>query len=159
MESTTETIKVEREVLIEASPATVWEFLVDPAKTVRWMGTSAELEPHPGGLYRVDVVPGHIARGEFVELDPPHRVVFTWGWEEGEDGPGAVPPGSSTIEIELTPQGNGTLLRFTHRDLPGPESAQSHGHGWDHYLGRLVAAAAGGDPGMDPWVETRGASA
>ena len=159
MESTTETIKVEREVLIEASPATVWEFLVDPEKAVRWMGRSAELEPHPGGLYRVDVVPGHIARGEFVELDPPHRVVFTWGWEEGEDGPGAVLPGSSTIEIELTPQGNGTLLRFTHRDLPSPESAQSHGHGWDHYIGRLVTAAGGGDPGIDPWVESRGASA
>ena len=120
MESTTETIKVEREVLIEASPATVWEFLVDPEKAVRWMGRSAVLEPHPGGLYRVDVVPGHIA---------------------------------------LTPQGNGTLLRFTHRDLPSPESAQSHGHGWDHYIGRLVTAAGGGDPGIDPWVESRGASA
>ena len=158
MESTTETVAIEREVLIEASPETVWEFLVDPEKMVRWMGQFAELEPHPGGLYRVGVIPGHVARGEFVELDPPHRLVFTWGWEEGEDGPGAVPPGASTVEIELTADGNGTRLHFTHRDLPGAERAESHAHGWDHYLSRLVTAATGGDPGVDPWVEG-GASA
>jgi uncharacterized protein YndB with AHSA1/START domain len=152
VESTTETIAVERELLIEASPETVWEFLVDPDKAVRWMGQVAELEPRPGGLYRVGVIPGHIARGEFVELDPPHRLVFTWGWEEGEDGPGAVLPGSTTIEIELTPDGDGTRLHFTHRDLPSAESAQSHGHGWDHYLPRLVTTSAGGDPGTDPWL-------
>jgi uncharacterized protein YndB with AHSA1/START domain len=155
VESTTETIAVEREVLIDARPETVWEFLVDPDKAVRWMGQLAELEPRPGGLYRVEVLPGHVARGEFVELDPPHRLVFTWGWEPGDDGATSVPPGSSTIEIELTPRGDGTLLRFSHRDLPTAESAESHGHGWDHYLGRLVTAAAGGDPGTDPWLEDR----
>ena len=153
MESTTETIAVEREVLIDARPETVWEFLVDPEKAVRWMGQTAELEPRPGGLYRVGVIPGHVARGEFVELDPPHRLVFTWGWEPDEDGASSVPPGSSTIEIELEPNGNGTRLRFTHRDLPSTDSAESHGHGWDHYLGRLVTAAAGGDPGTDPWLD------
>jgi uncharacterized protein YndB with AHSA1/START domain len=158
--STTEQIVFQKEMQIEASPETVWEFLVDPEKVARWKGRLAEtFEPAPGGAFRIEVLPGTVASGEFVELDPPHRVVFTWGWEDGEDGPGAVPPGSSTIEIELTPQGNGTLLRFTHRDLPSPESAQSHGHGWDHYLGRLVTAAAGGDPGIDPWIDTRGASA
>ena len=153
MESATETVAIEREVLIEARPETVWEFLVDPDKAVRWMGQFAGLEPHPGGLYRVGVIPGHVARGEFVELDPPHRLVFTWGWEEGEDGPGSVLPGASTVEIELTPDGSGTRLHFTHRDLPSAASAESHGHGWDHYMSRLVTAAAGGDPGVDPWLE------
>jgi hypothetical protein len=63
-----------------------------------------------------------------------------------------VLPGSSTIEIELTPEGDGTSLRFVHRDLPSAESTASHGHGWDHYLTRLETAAAGGDPGEDPWL-------
>jgi uncharacterized protein YndB with AHSA1/START domain len=153
VESATETVAIEREVLIEARPETVWEFLVDPDKAVRWMGQFAELEPHPGGLYRVGVIPGHVARGEFVELDPPHRLVFTWGWEEGADGPGSVLPGASTVEIELTPDGDGTRLHFTHRDLPSAASAESHGHGWDHYMSRLATAAAGGDPGVDPWLE------
>lgn len=153
MEQTTEQVIVERELEIAASPERVWAFLVDPDKAVRWMGVSALLDARPGGEYRVVVLPGHTASGEFVELDPPHRIVFTWGWEPEGDEPSAVPPGSSTIEIELVPSGEGTLLRFTHRDLPTPESAASHGHGWDHYLDRLEAASAGRDPGPDPWLE------
>jgi hypothetical protein len=63
-----------------------------------------------------------------------------------------VPPGSSTVEIELVAEGGGTKLRFTHRDLPGAETVESHAVGWDHYLPRLVAVAAGSDPGVDPWL-------
>jgi len=150
MEATGETTAVERELAIAASPEAVWEFLVDPDKATRWMGQSASFEPRPGGLYRVEVIPGNTAAGEFVELDPPRRLVFTWGWEPG--GSGKVPVGTSTVEIELLPTDEGTMLRFTHRGLPDEEAAQSHGHGWDHYLERLVIAAAGGDAGPDPWV-------
>ena len=153
MQATTETTSVEREIAIAASPETVWQFLVDPEKAVRWMGEACSFHARPGGEYRCDVIPGHTASGEFVEVDPPHRLVFTWGWEPGKDGPSPVPPGSSTIEIELEPSGGGTTLRFTHRDLPNAESADSHAHGWDHYLERLVTASAGGDPGRDPWLD------
>ncbi len=152
MESTTDAVSIEHEVSIAASPETVWSFLVDPDKAVRWMGITAELDARPGGVYRCDVIPGHTASGEFVTVDPPRRLVYTWGWEPGADGPNPVPPGSSTIEIELVAEGEGTLLRFTHRDLPNDESAKSHSHGWDHYLARLRIAAAGGDAGEDPWL-------
>ena len=152
MESATETHVVERELTIEASPEAVWEFLVDPDKATAWMGQKASFDPRPGGHYRVDVIPGHTALGEFVELDPPRRLVYTWGWEKGESGPNAVQPGSSTIEIELVPEGDGTRLRFLHRDLPDTDAADSHAHGWDHYLARLTAAAVGNDPGADPWI-------
>lgn len=152
MASTTETTAVVRELTIAARPETVWEFLVDPVKAQRWMGVSVSLEPHPGGEYRVEVVPGQVASGAFVELDPPRRLVFTWGWEPGEDGSAAsVPPGSSTVEIELEPDGDGTRLRFTH-GLPTDDAAAKHAVGWDHYLARLVVAAAGADPGADPWA-------
>ena len=80
-------------------------------------------------------------------MDPPRRIVYTWGWEPGADGPNAIPPGASTVEIELVPEDGGTKLLFTHRDLPTRESADSHAHGWNHYLGRLAVAAGGGDPG------------
>ncbi len=152
MAKTAEKVSLEREIAIAASPETVWEFLVDPDKATRWMGQACSFDARPGGEYRCNVIPGHTASGEFIELDPPHRLVFTWGWEPGEEGPNPVPPGSSTIEIELTPDGDGTKLRFTHRDLPTDEAAASHGHGWDHYLERLEIAAAGGDPGTDPWL-------
>jgi uncharacterized protein YndB with AHSA1/START domain len=115
------------------------------------MGQTAEFEPRAGGLYRVDVIPGNTAVGEFVELEPPRRLVFTWGWEPGGVDK-AVPSGSSTVEIELTPTETGTTLRFVHSGLPSAEAAQSHAHGWDHYLPRLVTVAGGGDAGVDPWV-------
>jgi uncharacterized protein YndB with AHSA1/START domain len=127
----------------------VWEFLVDPEKATRWMGSTATLEARPGGEYRVDVIAGHVASGEFVEVERPRRLVYTFGWEPEASAPNPVPPGSSTIEIELEPSGEGTTLRFRHSGLPGAEAAQAHAHGWDHYLARLEIAARGDEPGED----------
>jgi uncharacterized protein YndB with AHSA1/START domain len=152
MDATTEAATVERTISIAASPETVWEFLVDGSKATRWMGTSTTIEPRPGGTYRCEVLPGHTAEGEVVELDPPHRLVFTFGWSTGGAEGNPVPPGSSTIEIDLIPEGTGTRLHFLHRDLPNAAAVESHGHGWNHYLARLEIAAGGGDPGADPWL-------
>jgi uncharacterized protein YndB with AHSA1/START domain len=148
MDAATDTTVYERTLAIDASPETVWEFLVDPEKLMRWKGINADLETQPGGIFRCEVIPGHIARGEYIEIDKPNKLVFTWGWDGSED----VPPGSSTIEIELATAGDGTSLRFVHKDLPNAEAIASHAHGWDHYLPRLEVAAAGGNPGEDPWV-------
>jgi uncharacterized protein YndB with AHSA1/START domain/DNA-binding transcriptional ArsR family regulator len=148
---TSETTAVERELSIAAHPETVWQFLVDPDRATRWMGVSATLDPRPGGVYRVEVLPGQTARGEFVELDPPRRLVFTWGWEAGSQSP--VAAGSTTVEIELVPDGDGTNLRLRHHGLPDEAAAGSHAHGWEHYLERLGRAAAGDDPGRDAWLD------
>jgi uncharacterized protein YndB with AHSA1/START domain len=155
MASATETALV-RELTIDAQPETVWQFLVDAEKATAWMGIDATVEPRPGGVYRVEVLPGIVASGAFVEVDAPSRLVFTWGWEPSTlDGhPGSVvTPGLSTIEISLEPDGDGTHLRFVHRDLQNPEATASHADGWDHYLPRLAAAASGADPGRDPWLD------
>jgi uncharacterized protein YndB with AHSA1/START domain len=146
--STTESIAIERELVIAASPETVWQFLVDPDKAGTWMGKQSWSEPRVGGAYRVEVIPGHIASGEYLEVDAPRRLVHTWGWE----GENPVQPGSTTIEYELTAEGEGTRLRFVHSGLPTEESKASHTKGWDHYFERLAIAAAGGDAGPDPWL-------
>jgi uncharacterized protein YndB with AHSA1/START domain len=151
VDATTERMTVEREIAIAASPDTVWELLVDPDQATRWMGQSATFEVRPGGLYRVEVIPGNIARGEFLEVDPPRRLVHTWGWEQSQGS--SVAPGSTTIEYELIATDDGTLLRFRHTDLPDEAAAASHAHGWEHYLGRLAKVAAGRDPGVDPWID------
>src|SRR6266581_4184046 len=51
MDATTESTVVERTISIAASPEKVWEFLVDPQKSTRWMGLNADLDPRPGGTY------------------------------------------------------------------------------------------------------------
>ena len=144
---------VEVETRIAASPETVFDFFTDPDRMVQWMGRSAELDPRPGGGLRCDINDEAVAAGEYVELEPPHRVVFTWGWE----GEGSVtPPGSSRVEVLLTEDGEGTRLRLIHRDLPSAESAGKHGHGWRHYLDRLATSAAGGEPGPDEFGKPQG---
>jgi uncharacterized protein YndB with AHSA1/START domain len=151
VDATSESTSVEREILIDAKPETVWELLTDQNEATRWMGQAAEFDLRPGGVYRVEVIPGNTARGECVEIEEPRRLVYTWGWETGGSAD-SVPPGSSTIEYELEAKGAGTLLRFRHTELPSAESAASHTQGWDHYFARLATVAAGGDPGVDPWT-------
>ncbi len=142
---------VEREVRIAARPETVFEFLTDPEKQLLWMGRRAELDARPGGIYLVEINDQATARGEFLEVEAPGRVVFSFGWEGQQAGEGAhgVPPGSSRVEMTLEPEGDGTLVRLRHFDLP-EEAREMHGQGWGLYLARLEVAAAGGDPGPDP---------
>jgi uncharacterized protein YndB with AHSA1/START domain len=141
-------LTVSTEIRIEAPPEAVFPFLTEPDKIVRWKGVDATVEAVPGGSYRVNVTGRNRAVGEYVEVDPPRRVVFTWGWEGDEQ----LPPGSSTVTIELIPDGAGTLVRLTHSGLPtGADAAQLEG--WEHFLPRLAIVAGGGDPGPDPWVQ------
>jgi uncharacterized protein YndB with AHSA1/START domain len=91
-----------------------------------------------------------VVRGTFVELDPPHRVVFTWGWEGNEH----VPPGSTTVEVVLEPDGDGTLMSLRQSGLPDGESAAMHEEGWKFFSPRLAVVVAGGDAGPMPPIPT-----
>jgi uncharacterized protein YndB with AHSA1/START domain len=141
-----ETSVVEHEVLVDASPETVFAFFTDPAKMVRWMGEEATLDPRPGGLCRVAFAGASAMLGEYVEVVPYTRVVFSWGWEIDLL---AVPPASTMVEVTLAPDGDGTRVHLNHRHLPST-TLEFHRQGWRHYLGRLDVAAGGRDPGPDP---------
>jgi uncharacterized protein YndB with AHSA1/START domain len=143
-----EALVVRREQHIAAPPAAVFALLTDPRKILGWMGTEAEIEPQPGGLYLVNVTGARCARGAFREVVPVHRLAYSFGW----DGSKAVPPGSSLVEIDLIDEPpDGTLLRLTHTGLPSAEQCAGHAEGWTHYLGRLAECAAGREPGPDPF--------
>jgi uncharacterized protein YndB with AHSA1/START domain len=133
---------IERQIFIDASPETVFGFLVDPRLMSQWIGIFHALEPHPGGCFHVEVSPGHIARGTYTEVTPPRRVAFTWGWESSDPNLALTPPGGSLVEIELEPKDGGTLLRLRHSGLP-EVTMPIHRERWSLYLDRLQAVARG----------------
>ena len=108
----------------------------DPALIVTWIGDRAELDPQAGGVFSLDM--GQVtARGAYITVDPPYRVAFSWGIP----GSGTLPPGGSTVEVVLTPDGDGTMVVLTHRGLR-PADIGIHRTGWKHRL-RLLSLAAG----------------
>ena len=137
---------VEASVRIGASAKALFPYFTVADQLMKWMGVSAELDPRPGGAYRVNVTGKNIAVGEFVEVTPDSRVVFTWGWEDSE----LVAPGTSTVEVSLVEDGDETVVTLRHLDLVG-EQAEMHKQGWEHYLSRLAIAGIGGDAGHDPF--------
>ena len=146
-----ETSVVECEIRVEAEAKNVFAFFTDPEKMVRWMGVGATLDPRPGGVFSVNTMMEQFVEGEYLVVEPPVRIVLTWGFGEflGENNP--FPPGSSTVEVELVPDGAATIVRLTHR-VP-TDLAHFHAMGWENYLGRLAIVAGGGDPGPDPFLE------
>jgi uncharacterized protein YndB with AHSA1/START domain len=136
---------------IEAPPEVVYRYFVDPERFKEWLGVGAEVDAVPGGEYHIGMTNDSriSACGRYVELDPPRRVVFTWGFE-GLDG---LPPGTSTVEVTLTADGDATVVRLRHSGLEGREMCDFHVWGWDIGLDRLVIAGAGGDPGPYPHAD------
>jgi uncharacterized protein YndB with AHSA1/START domain len=110
-----------REIMIDASPETIWPYLIDPEKHVEWNGTIAELDPRPGGVHLVLIGGQHQASGEYVEVVPNEKVVFTFGWEQ-EGNP--ITPGSTTVEISLQPEGDKRRSARAPR-LPGGDQQQT----------------------------------
>jgi uncharacterized protein YndB with AHSA1/START domain len=131
-------------VHIDAPPERVYEYFTRPQAIITWMGEYALAEAEPGGRFHLDIK-GAPVRGRYLHLDPPHRLVISWGYA----GSDHLPPGASTVEVTLTPDRGGTRVDLEHRDLP-PAERPRHASGWTHYLARLQAAAPGRDPGPDP---------
>jgi uncharacterized protein YndB with AHSA1/START domain len=159
----TEIAPVEVTIWVPAVPSDVFGFLTEPGRYVQWMGSEAELEPVPGGVYRVRMADGFSAAGRFLAVEPPHLVVFSWGFADDEaasrtkheggepGGAGAMPAGSTRVTVTLAGTGDGgTLLTLRHENLPSEALREGHDVAWNTYLPRLVLRAAGADPGPDP---------
>jgi uncharacterized protein YndB with AHSA1/START domain len=137
---------VVHELLLPQPRPAVFEFFTDAARLVRWLGLDADVDPVPGGRFRFEVQPGQWCEGEYVDLDPPTRVAFTWGWV---DPWWDLPPGASLVEVTLSEVAGGTRLRLVHSRLPG-DLRTLHDEGWTRFLGRLAAVAAGREPDLYP---------
>lgn len=123
---------------LPAPIAEVFRWWTDPELLQQWMspmGTvDAEIDLRVGGALRIVMRGGgtvieHL--GQFVEIEPPRRLVFTW------ESPytGGKP---SLVSVELEPEGDrGTRLRLVHAELPEP-AAESHRGGWGGMIDRLA---------------------
>ena len=152
-----ETTTLEFERRIAAPPEIVWSYLTDPELYRLWQGVDAELDARPGGTYRVTMTgrTGTVVRGTYLEVEPPTRIVLTWGWEDRPEGLAAgardVPVGASTIEMTLSPDGDDTVLHVRHAGLPTEDAVTFHTGGWNMSLERLTAVAQDEDPGPNPF--------
>lgn len=134
-------------IWIKATPETIWQALTDPEQLARYgYGGRFELEPQPGGTYRVGATdqmleggaPELMVEGEILEAETPRRLVQTWHALFDADLT-AEPPTRLTYELEPG-KGGATNLTVTH-DVAGAPLAAGITSG-------AVAEAGGGFP----WV-------
>lgn len=143
MTEAVETRPIVKEITIGASPETVFGFFTEPDKLTRWLCTEATVDPRPGGIchqthWADDGSGPFYMRGEYTEVSPPSRVVFTWGWEGTEFN---TQPGSTTVEVTLEAEDDGTRLTLVHSGL-AEAARDGHDSGWVHKLEKLASAAA-----------------
>ena len=134
-----DTTTIEQTLRIIARPETVWRYWTDPQRMCDWWGAAAELDPRPGGACKVEMGGGPVMVGEYVELVPHERIVFTFGWEPGDDIP-AIAPRSTRVEVTLTADAGDTILTLRHSGLPA-DNVEEHSAGWGHFLPLLATAA------------------
>lgn len=140
---------IERQIRVRADRNLVFSYFIDPAKMTAWQGITAELDPKPGGLYRVNVTGRDIVRGEFTAVEAGERIALTWGWETQHH---PIKPGSTQVEITFADEGETTRVKIRHTGVAAPERLNT-AYGWQHYLTRLGLVVTGRDPGPDPWVD------
>ena len=118
---------------LDGPPAAAWDLLTQPLNLPLWLGHPVIFDLEVGGRIEVEIDEGHRFSGRFVAIEPPRRLVFTWGWRTG---PIEIPPGSTTVEMTLVPRGPGSELRLVHTGLG--DWAERNIIGWTAKLERLV---------------------
>ena len=124
------TEKFEVQIWIDAIPDRVFPYFVEPDKISQWLSKSAATNLVVGGEMKMIAKNDAVAIGEFLVIDPPRQVKFTWGWVNRTE----VPPGSTTVDIKLEAENGGTRVTLCHSDLPTEGWATRHQTHWAMYL-------------------------
>lgn len=143
--------RLDRTVVIHATPEVVFRFFTDTPRWATWWGAGSTIDPRPGGQLRIRYPNGVEASGDVVEVDPPERIVFTMGYASGKP----MPPGSSRVTIRLERERAGTRLHLTH-EFAEAAVRDEHIQGWRYQLAvfaNVVAdeANAGAASAVDAW--------
>ena len=141
---------VEREIFVEASPEVVFEVVSRPEHLRQWWPDDARFESTPGSsgelVFGDPAAGGGAAPLTVVEVQPPRTFSFRWTHAAGET---AQEGNSLLVTFDLTPSGDGTLLKMTETGFRSrgweaavlEEQYREHVAGWDFFLPRLVPYA------------------
>src|SRR5205823_12579114 len=121
----------------------VYAAWTDPAQLIQWFGPEKVqtrdliAETRVGGKFRWDLTNSEgenmTCLGEYRELQPGKKIVFTWQWDDDEDWENHT----SVVTVELFDADGGTELRLTHEQLPSEASCGGHAEGWNSTLDKL----------------------
>lgn len=138
-----ENLALEIKRLIKAPRDRVYAAWTNPAQLRQWFGPEnvetrdLVADVRVGGKFRWDLTNSEgekmTCRGEYRELQPGKKIVFTWQWEDDEIWENQI----SIVTVELFDRDGGTELRLTHEQLPNEESREGHTRGWDSALDKL----------------------
>lgn len=129
---------LERTVLIRAPREAVFRYFTDSERFASWWGPGSAIDCRPDGRVHIRYPGGVIASGKVVEVDPPRRLVFTYGYE-GKDKP--IAPGGSLLTIELSELPDGTKVHLRH-DVPTAAVRDEHTQGWRYQLSLFANVVA-----------------
>jgi uncharacterized protein YndB with AHSA1/START domain len=122
--------------VLPSAPEHVWCALTDPRALEAWFwprdtyGTVAEVDPRPGGRYRIDAPRlGIAAAGEYVTVERPRLLVMSWRWCDE--------PAETLVTITLDEIADGTVLTLIHERFADDQDRDRHAQGWSDCLDRL----------------------
>ena len=149
--------RLDRSVVIHAPQENVFRFLTDTPRWAAWWGAGSVIDPRVGGAMLIRLPDGTEMSGEVLEVQPPERMVFTYGFVKGEP----IAPGRSRVTIRLEPHRQGTHLHLTH-EFAEETVRDHHIQGWRYQLALFsnvvadelhVGAATLVDTWFDVWAE------
>jgi uncharacterized protein YndB with AHSA1/START domain len=127
--------------VFDAPREVVFAAWTEPDRLQQWWGpgffetVSAEVDLRPGGRYELLLEPGSMRLvGEFREVTPPERLVYTWRWIAG------VPDTrESLVTVEFREAGACTEVVLLHDNFAGPGPVEMYDEGWRSGLDKLRA--------------------
>jgi uncharacterized protein YndB with AHSA1/START domain len=143
---------LDRVVLIHAPREGVFRYFTDSRRFAAWWGAGSSIDPQPGGAVRIRYPNGVEAAGEVLEIEPPARIVFSYGYASGQP----IPVGASRVTVELAEDAAGTRLKLRH-EFAAAAARDQHVAGWRYQLAvfaNVVAdeSFAGAAERIDAWL-------
>jgi uncharacterized protein YndB with AHSA1/START domain len=127
-------LRLER--LIPVPPERLFELWTKPEQIVQWFGPdgydvpSHEIDVRPGGKWRTTMsAPDggkHTVSGVYRVIDPPRKLVFTWGWDNDK----GVRGHETEVTVTFAAAPGGTRLTLIQQQFESATSRDQHSHGW-----------------------------